>query len=66
MKDDLVQFAREINAFCARLNDGLAAVAVLLGLVVVTVGVFRAHTFVPQMAAMVQIDDTSASLWSAE
>jgi hypothetical protein len=66
MKDDLVQFAREINAFCARLNDGLAAVAVLLGLVVVTVGVFRAHQFVPQMAAMTQIDDNSAALWSTE
>jgi hypothetical protein len=66
MKHDLVQFAREINAFCARLNDGLAAVAVLLGLVVVTVGVFRAQQFVPQMAAMTQIDDNSSALWSAE
>lgn len=61
MKHDLVQLAREINTFCARLNDGLTAVAVLLGLVVVTVGVFRAHTFVPQMAAMVQVDDNPAS-----
>jgi hypothetical protein len=66
MKDDLVQFAREINAFCARLNDGLTAVAVLLGLVVVTVGMFRAHQFVPQMAAMAPIDDNSSALWSAE
>jgi hypothetical protein len=62
MKHDLIEFAREINAFCARLNDGLAAVAVLLGLMVVTVGVFRVHQFVPQMAAMVQIDDNPSSL----
>jgi hypothetical protein len=61
MKHDLVQFAREINTFCARLNDGLTAVAVLLGLVVVTVGVFRVHQFAPPMAAMVQVDDNPAA-----
>ncbi|MGH7035950.1 MAG: hypothetical protein ACREFL_19660 [Stellaceae bacterium] len=42
-------------------QDGLTAIAVLLGLVVVTVGVFRVHTFVPQMAAMVQTDDNPSS-----
>jgi len=58
MKNDLVQFARDVNAFCARLNDGLTAVALILGLLVVTVGALRAQEFMPQMAAMMQLDDS--------
>ncbi len=52
MKRELVQFARDINAFCARLNDGLTAVAILLGVLVVTVGAIRAQDFMPQVVAM--------------
>lgn len=57
MKRDLVQFARDINAFCARLNDGLTAVAILLGFLVVTVGAIRAQDIMPQVVAMVPADN---------
>jgi hypothetical protein len=57
MKRELVQFARDVNSFCARLNDGLTAVAVLLGLLVVTVGAIRAQDFMPQVAAAIPADD---------
>jgi hypothetical protein len=33
MKDTLAQIARRADAFCARLNDGLAAVAIVLAVI---------------------------------
>lgn len=61
MKDDLTQFAQQVNAFCARLNDGLTAVALILGLLVVTVGALRAQELVPQMASIMQLDDPQST-----
>lgn len=46
MKDQLIAFARDVDAFCGRLNDGLTAVAILLGFLVVTMSVIRAQDFV--------------------
>ena len=45
------QFAirlKQVDAFCARLNDGLVAVAFMLGLAVLTVATFRGPEFVPE------------------
>jgi hypothetical protein len=53
MKRELTEMAREINAFCARLNAGLTAVAILLAFLVVTVGAIRAQDFAPQPAGMI-------------
>ena len=46
MKDQITAFARDVDAFCGRLNDGLTAVAILLGFLVVTLSVIRAQDFV--------------------
>ena len=46
MKDQLTAFARDVDAFCARLNSGLAAVAILLGFLVVTMSVIRAQDYI--------------------
>jgi len=46
MKDQLIAFARDVDAFCGRLNDGLTAVAILLGFLVVTMSMIRAQDFV--------------------
>lgn len=51
MKQHLTAFARDIDAFCAKLNDGLTAVAVLLGVVVVTLSVIRAAELMPDPTA---------------
>ena len=48
MKDQLIAFARDVDAFCARLNSGLAAVAILLGFLVVTMSVIRAQDLVAE------------------
>lgn len=53
MKDQLIAFARDVDTFCGRLNDGLTAVAILLGFLVVTMSVIRAQDLVPE--AMVSI-----------
>ena len=47
------QFAirlEKVDAFCARLNDGLAAVAFMLGLAVLTVATFRGPEFMPELS----------------
>ena len=48
MKNHLTAFARDVDAFCARLNDGLAAVAILLAFLVLTVAVIRVADYLPQ------------------
>jgi hypothetical protein len=47
MKDQLIAFARDVDTFCGRLNDGLTAVAILLGFLVVTMSVIRGQDLVP-------------------
>jgi hypothetical protein len=56
MKRELTEMAREINAFCARLNAGLTAVAILLAFLVVTMGAIRAQDYVPQPAGIIPVD----------
>ena len=53
MKDQLIAFARDVDTFCGRLNDGLTAVAILLGFLVVTMSVIRAQDLVPDAMVMV-------------
>lgn len=53
MKRELVEMAREIDAYCARLNAGLNAVAILLAFLVVTMGAIRAQDFAPQPTGMI-------------
>ncbi len=48
MKDHLATFARDVDAFCARLNDGLIAVAVLLALLVIVMMAIRAQEYFAQ------------------
>lgn len=43
MKHRLIALAREVDAFCARINDGLTAAALLLGFLVMTMAVIRAQ-----------------------
>lgn len=50
MKQNLVSFARDVNAFCARMNSGLAAVAVVLSITVAALAAERAEQFVPQIS----------------
>lgn len=50
MKQRLTVIARDVDLFCAKLNDGLAAVAILLGFFVVTMGVIRAQEIVTDVA----------------
>ena len=40
---------KQVDAFCARLNDGLAAVAFMLGLAVLMVATFRGPDFMPEL-----------------
>jgi hypothetical protein len=56
MKRQLVTFARDVDAFCARLNDGLTVIAILLGFLVMTVSVLRAQDAMPNLAAAVPMD----------
>ena len=56
MKRQLLTFARDVDAFCARLNDGLFAVAILLGFLVMTTSIIRAQDFMPDMMAAVPAD----------
>jgi hypothetical protein len=50
MKQNLIVFAREVNAFCARMNSGLAAVAVVLSVTVAALAAERAQQLVPQIS----------------
>ena len=56
MKNQLTTFARDLNSFCGRMNDGLAAVAILLGFLVMTMSVIRAQDFVPEVLATAPVD----------
>jgi hypothetical protein len=56
MKRHLTAFARDLDARCGRMNDGLTAVAVLLGFLVLTMSVIRAQDFVPEVLASVPAD----------
>ena len=47
MKPTLLAFARDVDAFCRRLNSGLAAVAIVLGVVTAALGVVRAEQYLP-------------------
>jgi hypothetical protein len=49
MKRQLIAFARDLDTFCGRMNDGLTAVAILLGFLVMTMSVIRAQDYVPDM-----------------
>lgn len=61
MKRQLIAFARDLDAFCARMNDGLTAVAVLLGFLVMTMSVIRAQDFVPDMLTSLPVDYTPSA-----
>lgn len=50
MKQNLVAFARDLDAFCGRMNSGLAAVAIVLSITVAALAAERAEQFVPQLA----------------
>lgn len=56
MKRQLSAFVRELDTICGRMNDGLAAVAILLGFLVMTMSVIRAQDFVPDVVASVPAD----------
>jgi len=47
MKRRVTAFTHETEAFCARLNDGLTAVAILLGFLVAIMSVVRASDYFP-------------------
>ncbi len=51
MKQTLVQIARRADAFCARLNDGLAAVAIVLALITTAALVQRLPALLSQVPA---------------
>jgi hypothetical protein len=53
MKRHLTAFARDLDTFCARLNGGLTAVAILLGFLVMTMSVIRAQDLIPDLVAAV-------------
>ena len=56
MKRPLNGLARELDAFCGRMNDGLMAVAVLLGFLVMTMSVIRAQELLPKLLASMPAD----------
>jgi hypothetical protein len=47
MKQILISFAHDLDAFCARMNSGLMAVAAALAVLVAVLAVFRAEQFLP-------------------
>lgn len=47
MKQTLIAFARNVDAVCARMNSGLGAVAIVLGILVVASVVVRAQQQMP-------------------
>ena len=56
MKRPLNALARDLDAFCSRMNDGLTAVAILLGFLVMTMSVIRAQEFLPSVLASMPAD----------
>ncbi len=51
MKHHLTALAHDIDAFCAKLNYGLTAVAIVLGFLVVATALVRAPDLVPGLYA---------------
>ena len=51
--NDFITFARAVDAFCARMNGGLAAVAIVLALLVAGIAVIRAEQYLPVVIANV-------------
>lgn len=49
MKQTLIALAHDVDAFCARMNSGLAAVAIVLGVLVAALAVFRAEQVMPTL-----------------
>lgn len=47
MKQTLIAFARDVDAYCGRMNSGLGAVAIVLGVLVVASAVVRAQQYIP-------------------
>ncbi len=69
MKHQLATFAHDIDAFCAKLNDGLTAVAVLLGFLLLVMAVARAPDFAPGLSASgadVGASPSVESAWGAQ
>jgi hypothetical protein len=59
MKQTLAQIARRADAFCARLNDGLAAVAIVLALITTAALVQRLPALLAQAPAGMAADGTA-------
>ena len=53
MMKDFVTFARALDAFCARTNNGLAVVAIVLAVIVTGLTVIRAEQSMPVVTANV-------------
>ncbi len=51
MIKDFMTFARALDAFCGRLNAGLAAIAIVLAFIVTGLAVVRAQQYVPTAMA---------------
>lgn len=49
MKQTLIAIAHDVDAYCARMNNGLAAVAIVLGILVAAAAVFRAEQVMPTL-----------------
>lgn len=47
MKQTLIAFAHDVDAFCGRMNSGLSAVAIVLGILVAASAVVRAQQYLP-------------------
>jgi len=47
MKQQLTEFVRDVDQFCARLNGGLTAVAIMLGFLVMVMSIIRAQDYMP-------------------
>ena len=50
MKQNLIAFARSVDAFCGRMNSGLAAVATVLALIAAARAVELVQPYVPQIS----------------
>lgn len=51
MKENLSAFARNVDMFCARMNSGLGAVAIVLSILVAASAVIRAQDYMPTSIA---------------
>jgi hypothetical protein len=63
MKDRLSQIAQRTDAFCARLNDGLAAVAIVLALLTTAALVQRLPLLLPLGTDPVPASEAPAGNW---